>query len=308
MSSVINVSKQSRLEALHERLDDLGLRGFWQLDLSQILPEPQVWHWHDIYSSLAEASELVELGADTARRNIGIHIGSSATTMGFQMVLPGETARAHRHTPSALRFVVQGKGAYTTGDGERMWMEPGDLLVQPNWTWHDHTNSGSEPVVWIDMLDSGLVRFLEGYFSRNGSKGILSPSQSPMIIRLIGLATSDHKVRVTIVQPYLSGTSGPKRFDSRRTGRDQQRGSIRWHSYGIHQPGDWRAHFFNNELLHTIASPRRGVSSPSSHRNRCLSRGSWRRDRQNRLAKYCERLGLERKGLLSYSVVELAPV
>jgi gentisate 1,2-dioxygenase len=106
MSSVVNVNKQSRLGALHQRLENLRLRGFWQRDLSQILPEPHVWQWHDIYSSLVEASELVELGADTARRNIGIHIGSSSTTMGFQMVLPGETARAHRHTPSALRFVV----------------------------------------------------------------------------------------------------------------------------------------------------------------------------------------------------------
>jgi gentisate 1,2-dioxygenase len=179
MSSFINMSKQSRLDALHQRLEDLGLRGFWQRDLSQILPEPQVWHWHDIYSSLKEASELVKLGADTARRNIGIHIGSSATTMGFQMVLPGETARAHRHTPSALRFVVQGKGAYTTGDGERMWMEPGDLLVQPNWTWHDHTNSGSESVVWIDMLDSGLVRFLEGYFFEEWVEGDSQPLTRP---------------------------------------------------------------------------------------------------------------------------------
>jgi gentisate 1,2-dioxygenase len=120
MKSAVDANKRSRLEALHRRLDDLDLRGFWQRDLSQALPEPQVWHWQDIYSSLVEASELVELGADTARRNIGIHVGSSAATMGFQMVLPGETARAHRHTPSALRFVVQGQGAYTTGDGERM--------------------------------------------------------------------------------------------------------------------------------------------------------------------------------------------
>jgi gentisate 1,2-dioxygenase len=175
MSSPLAETKQTQLEALNQRLKDLGLRGFWQLEFSQIRPEPQVWRWHDIYSSLRTAGELVQLNTDSARRNVSLDVRSSANIMGFQMVLPGETARAHRHTPSALRFIVQGKGAYTTSDGERMWMEPGDLLIQPNWTWHDHNNPGIEPVVWIDILDSGLVRFLEGYFLEDWAEGESQP-------------------------------------------------------------------------------------------------------------------------------------
>ena len=81
--------------------------------------------------------------------------------MGFQIVIPGETAAAHRHTNTALRFVVKGGGAYTTSNGEPMIMEPGDLLIQPNWVWHDHVNDSKEPIIWIDALDAGVVSFLD---------------------------------------------------------------------------------------------------------------------------------------------------
>ena len=57
---------------------------------------------------------------------------------GLQLILPGEVAPAHRHTQSALRFVVEGQGAYTAVDGERTTMQPGDFIITPAWTWHDH--------------------------------------------------------------------------------------------------------------------------------------------------------------------------
>ena len=86
--------------------------------------------------------------------------------MGFQIVLPGEAAAAHRHTNTALRFVVQGGGAHTTSNGEPMVMQPGDLLIQPNWVWHDHVNNSKEPIIWIDALDAGVVNFLDAHIFR----------------------------------------------------------------------------------------------------------------------------------------------
>ena len=61
---------------------------------------------------------------------------------GLQLILPGEVAPSHRHTQSALRFVVDGEGAYTAVDGERTTMRPGDFIITPSWTWHDHGNTG----------------------------------------------------------------------------------------------------------------------------------------------------------------------
>jgi gentisate 1,2-dioxygenase len=59
-----------------------------------------------------------------------------------------------------VRFVVSGHGAWTTVQGERLAMEPGDLILTPNWTWHDHHNESSEPVIWLDGLDGPLLQAL----------------------------------------------------------------------------------------------------------------------------------------------------
>ena len=126
-------------------------------------------------SALMETADVVRIGADSFRRNVGLQTGSRTITMGFQIVLPGEIAPPHRHTNTALRFVIQGGGAYTTSNGEPMIMYPGDLLIQPNWAWHDHGNHSKEPIIWIDALDSGLVNFLNASFRQEWSEGINQP-------------------------------------------------------------------------------------------------------------------------------------
>lgn len=84
---------------------------------------------------------------------------------GLQLIMPGEVAPAHRHTPSALRFIVEGEGAYTAVEGERTLMRPGDFVVTPSWSWHDHGNETDQPMVWLDGLDTPLVRLLDAGFA-----------------------------------------------------------------------------------------------------------------------------------------------
>jgi len=86
---------------------------------------------------------------------------------GLQLILPGEVAPSHRHTQSALRFIVEGDGAYTAVDGEKTTMRPGDFVITPSWTWHDHGNDSAEPMVWLDGLDIPLVRMLDAGFAEN---------------------------------------------------------------------------------------------------------------------------------------------
>jgi gentisate 1,2-dioxygenase len=88
---------------------------------------------------------------------------------GLQLLLPGETAPTHRHTQSAFRFVLEGSGAYTAVDGERAYMERGDLILTPRWTWHDHVNQGAEPVIWLDGLDIPIVQQLGTGFAETAS-------------------------------------------------------------------------------------------------------------------------------------------
>jgi gentisate 1,2-dioxygenase len=88
---------------------------------------------------------------------------------GLQLILPGEVAAAHRHTQSALRFVLEGEGAFTAVDGERTYMKPGDFVITPSWTWHDHGNDSDAPMVWLDGLDIPLVALLDASFMEPGN-------------------------------------------------------------------------------------------------------------------------------------------
>lgn len=83
---------------------------------------------------------------------------------GLQLIMPGEVAPAHRHAQSALRFIVEGRGAYTAVEGERTLMQPGDFVITPSWTWHDHGNDTDQPMVWLDGLDVPLVALLDASF------------------------------------------------------------------------------------------------------------------------------------------------
>jgi gentisate 1,2-dioxygenase len=83
---------------------------------------------------------------------------------GLQLIMPGEVAPAHRHTQSALRFILEGRGAYTAVDGEKTTMQPGDFVITPAWTWHHHGNESAEPMVWLDGLDIPLAMQLGATF------------------------------------------------------------------------------------------------------------------------------------------------
>ena len=96
----------------------------------------------------------------------------------LQMLLPGETARVHRHSMSALRFVLEGSGASTIVDGKRCAMAFGDLVITPAWCWHQHEHQGDEPVVWLDVLDVALHLMLGTDEFQPGPSGTLPPPLS----------------------------------------------------------------------------------------------------------------------------------
>lgn len=84
----------------------------------------------------------------------------------YQMIKPGEHARAHRHSPNALRLMLDGgPGVFTVVDGRKIAMRPGDVLLTPNWCWHSHFNDGASNAYWIDFLDVPLVHRLEPMFA-----------------------------------------------------------------------------------------------------------------------------------------------
>lgn len=121
---------------------------------------PYRWSWRELRPHLLHFSETLSL--DEAERRVLMLVNPGLTDppatvntlyAGLQIILPGETAQAHRHTSNAFRFILEGSGAWTTVDGERVFMEPGDLLLTPGWHWHDHTHEGDAPMIWLDALD-----------------------------------------------------------------------------------------------------------------------------------------------------------
>jgi 1-hydroxy-2-naphthoate dioxygenase len=176
MDMSIEVTKS--LDTFETDLAGINMRGQWQFDrmLEQVIGGPRpagvpyLWSWDQIRTKLEEACDVLP-ESFTARRNIsfmnpGIERGTTHTlTMGMQMLKPGEIAWAHRHTLAALRFAIKGNpGMVTVVDGEPCPMEDYDLVLTPRWTWHDHHNGTDEPIVWLDVLDLGIVLGLNAPF------------------------------------------------------------------------------------------------------------------------------------------------
>jgi gentisate 1,2-dioxygenase len=130
--------------------------------------------------------------ADEAERRVlmienpGINLPQITQSLyaGLQLVLPGEVTATHRHTAAALRFVIEGNGAYTSVDGTKITMHPGDLILTPSWTYHDHGNLTGEPVIWLDGLDIPIVNTFDSSFAEHypgGTKPVAREvSESPV--------------------------------------------------------------------------------------------------------------------------------
>ena len=172
------VQKTPEREAFYKKIDCENLSALWNVmgDLITTEPKsacrPHLWKFDAIRDYMTEAGRLIT-AKEAERRvlvleNPGLRGQSKITTSlfaGVQMVVPGDVAPAHRHSQSALRFVLEGKGAYTAVDGERTTMRPGDFVITPSWTWHDHGNETQEPMVWLDGLDIPIVRLLDASFA-----------------------------------------------------------------------------------------------------------------------------------------------
>jgi gentisate 1,2-dioxygenase len=170
VSAVVN----SDLARFSKDIASLGMKPLWER-VMRLKPgtaaQPAIWRWSDTQPLLERACELIT--AKQAERRVlmlenpalaGTTFITPSLYAGLQAILPGEIAPTHRHTPNALRFLVEGEGAYTAIDGERVMMKPGDFVVTPGWAWHDHGNAGGGPVVWLDGLDLALANLFGAHF------------------------------------------------------------------------------------------------------------------------------------------------
>lgn len=138
--------------------------------------KPTCWSYAALRPLLLQAGELTPIEKAERRVLVLANPGhgldkmqaSSSIYLGMQLLLPGEWAPAHKHTPNAVRMIVEGEGAYTTVDGEKCPMRRGDLILTPTGLWHEHGHDGSEPVVWLDVLDLPLIYYTETSYATEG--------------------------------------------------------------------------------------------------------------------------------------------
>lgn len=164
-------------QAYYERIAPQHLAPLWTR-LKSLVPKaptpfgaPHRWAYADVRPSVLESA--MHISAAEAERRVlilehPVLQGSSQISptlyAGLQLIMPGEVAPAHRHTQSALRFVIEGQGAYTAVDGEKTLMSPGDFVITPSWAWHHHGHEASGPMVWLDGLDIPMSHFFGSTF------------------------------------------------------------------------------------------------------------------------------------------------
>ncbi|MBL4789362.1 MAG: cupin domain-containing protein [Kordiimonadaceae bacterium] len=160
-------------------LKEMDLSPLWDVLDFLITPTPKpkalahIWRYSDIRPLLMEAGNMIS--AEEAERRVLIlenpgfddkHQITDSLYAGLQLVLPGELAPPHRHSQSALRFVLEGEKASTSVDGHRVEMNPFDVILTPNGYWHEHAG-GTSPAIWLDGLDIPIL----GHFTAGFAEG-----------------------------------------------------------------------------------------------------------------------------------------
>ena len=171
-------------EEFYHRLKAQHAAPLWQdladLVLAQPRPGcvPAIWKYEEMRPFLMESGKLIT--AEEAERRVlmienpglqGLPQITQSLYAGLQLVLPGEVTATHRHVAAALRFVIEGDGAYTSVNGTKITMHPGDFILTPSWTYHDHGNLTDQPVVWLDGLDIPVVNMLDCSFAEHYPEG-----------------------------------------------------------------------------------------------------------------------------------------
>ena len=178
-------------KAFYDKIDKANCTPLWEVLHGIITPtpntpcKPYLWKWDTVWPWIQEAGRLIT-AKEAERRvlvleNPGLR-GQTRIThslyAGLQVILPGEVAPAHRHVSSAIRFVLDGEGAYTAVEGEKSFMAPGDFVITANWAPHDHGNTSNKPMLWLDVLDFPQVNFFEASFAEHFEEATQSTSRA----------------------------------------------------------------------------------------------------------------------------------
>jgi gentisate 1,2-dioxygenase len=160
------------MDDFHAKMAEASVAALWEQHPRHNYPPEAAaaWHWKTMAPLIAEAVNQTDM-QNAERRVIVLQNPALAKegragaainlSVNLQVLMPGEKARPHRHTMHALRFALEGDGADTIVEGKVCPMLPGDMILTPGWTWHEHRHLGKERAVWVDALDVPMHAYLE---------------------------------------------------------------------------------------------------------------------------------------------------
>jgi gentisate 1,2-dioxygenase len=171
---------QGARQAYYDKIDKYDMAPLWEVLKDHVTKQPKpkcapmLWKFEDAKKLVLEAGDVIT--AEEAERRVlvlenpalrGQAKATNTLFAGIQLIMPGEIADVHRHVASAIRFVLDGHGAYTAVEGEKTIMSPGDFVITANWAPHDHGNTSDKPMMWLDVLDMPTVNHFESSFSEH---------------------------------------------------------------------------------------------------------------------------------------------
>ncbi len=191
-------NRDAALKALYDELAAKNMFPFWAQssdvandEIKQLMATskavPFLWKCaEDIEPILDRAVELITMDDSERRSVILVNPGlapkrATVSTMytAYRLNDANEIMPPHKHSPSAVRFGLKGKGNFTGVDGENIVFGPGDMVLTPNDTWHNHGTVGGEQALNLSVLDLPLVETLNAvHFDHNYAEeenGVMVP-------------------------------------------------------------------------------------------------------------------------------------
>lgn len=180
-------NRDAALAAMYDRIAEKKMFPFWATsddvtndEVRQLMATskavPFMWNYsEDIEPLLRTSAELITMDDSERRSLILVNPGlapkrATVSTMytAYRLNDPNEIMPPHKHSPSAIRFGLTGKGNFTGVAGEDITFGPGDMVLTPNDCWHNHGTMGDEEAVNLSVLDLPLVETLNAiHFDHN---------------------------------------------------------------------------------------------------------------------------------------------
>ncbi|KAK8085958.1 RmlC-like cupin [Apiospora phragmitis] len=190
-----SASREEVKAAYLQRLPSKNLAPLWTVMGAMVPPRPApkaavaLWRYDDeARPCCSKRARLSTRTRPSAASLCSLRAPYTTDTLyaGLQLILPGETAPAHRHTAFALRFIVEGERGFTAVGGKKVYMSRGDVILTPSWQWHDHGHEGDGPMIWLDGLDLPLYQAFPTNFAEmySESRYPSEPSDEDALLKI----------------------------------------------------------------------------------------------------------------------------